>query len=218
MAAIAAPIVALVLYRLVRRGAAESFATRLVNAVFADLKAGVHEDIAPNDGHRIREYFEGSGLTPPANWCAAAVTTWIREAAEETDEPPPIQGSMQAKKIRDQIIENGEWFSAEQLRKNPSLVKPGMIVVWDRSKPDDPSTSWWGHVGVIVSFADTGAFKTIEGNSGTDGTRVAEVTRKLDDPKLLGAGAAWKLDAAVRSVTPSRRAYQSPLPPEEGRG
>lgn len=194
------------------------FADALLRAARRDLDRGIREDIGKNDGERIRQYFAGSGITPPANWCAAAVTTWIREAALEAGvAPPPIAGSMQAKKIRDQIEEAGQWFDADAVRADPSIVRPGMIAVWDRSQPGKPETSWFGHVGVIVGPSGGGTFPTIEGNSGQMGDRVAAVDRRLDDPKLLGVGAAWPVHG-VKIISSRRARRRMMAPPEEGGG
>lgn len=186
-----------------------SIADGIVRAARADLD--VREE-GKNDGPRIRQYFEGSNITPPANWCAAATTTWIREAAREAGLRPPIPGSMQAKKIGEQIRElastgaaDAAWHSAEDLRRDPSLLRPGDVVVWDRSDPAKPETSWYGHVGVVASTGRS--FTSIEGNSGQVGDRVAEMPRTVDDPRLIGAGRAWipgRASSSARSLRSSR--------------
>jgi hypothetical protein len=58
-----------------------------------------------------------------------------------------------------------------------------MIVVWHRGAPG----AWTGHVGV-VSQADEQRFRSIEGNSGPAGDRVAEMQHHLGEANLLGAG------------------------------
>ncbi|EYF01886.1 CHAP domain-containing protein [Chondromyces apiculatus] len=171
-----------------------TFAEALLAHAVADLE--VREDIGPNDGRRIREYFAGSRVTPPANWCAAAVSFWLRAAARELTIPPPIEGSLQAKQIATQLERaaqagRGRWTSAPELRRDPAALRAGDVVVWDRSDPAKPETSWFGHVGVVAGGAAGGAFDTVEGNSGPTGDRVARMRRRLDDPRLLGAGRAW---------------------------
>lgn len=180
-------------FLLTRRVHARSFASALIDAAARDID--VTEDIAKNDGRRIREYFAGSRVDPPANWCAAAVTFWVRAAARALSVPMPIAGSLQAKVLGEQLAElaargRGAWHTAEELRRNPALLKVGDIVVWDRSDPARPETSWFGHVGLVVEIAGE-TFGTIEGNSGPHGDRVARMKRTLADPRLIGAGRAW---------------------------
>jgi hypothetical protein len=186
-----------------RARARGGFGEALVAAAVADL--GVSEDIGQNDGRRIREYFSGSRVKPPANWCAAATTTWIREAARAFGVAPPIPGSLQAKQLRDQIREAARrpegaarWHEAEELRRDPGLLRPGMVVIWDRSDPARPETSWQGHVGIVVGRPEGRTFATVEGNSGEQGDRVARMSRSLADPRLLGAGALDGLGNGVR--------------------
>lgn len=190
----AAAAAALVLLWPRRARARGRFGEQLVAAALADL--GVAEDLGKNDGRRIREYFAGSRVRPPANWCAAATSTWIREAARVLGVAPPIPGSLQARQLRDQIREaarqpgsSARWHEAEELRRDPALLRPGMVVVWDRSDPGRPETSWQGHVGIVVGHPDGRTFATVEGNSGDQGDRVARMSRSLADPRLLGAGA-----------------------------
>jgi hypothetical protein len=189
-----ASVLALVLLWPRRARARGRFGEELVAAALADLRRGVREDLGPNDGRRIREYFAGSRIQPPANWCAAATSTWIREAARAVGVAPPVSGSLQAKELREQIREaarrpgsTARWFEVEELRRSPALLRAGLIVVWDRSDPDRPETAWLGHVGVCVRSAAGRSFEAVEGNSGP-GDRVARMTRSVDDPRLLGAG------------------------------
>lgn len=193
-----------------RRGSAAPLGDAIVRAARADLNV---REVTKNDGPRIREYFAESGINPPANWCAASTTTWVREAAAALGLAPPIAGSMQAKKIGDQLRElsasgaaGARWFTAEDIRRDPSLLLPGDAVIWDRSDPAKPETSWYGHVGVVASPASARSFTTIEGNSGQLGDRVAEMTRSVDDPRLIGAGRAWAPGRATTSAARVRGA------------
>ncbi len=180
-------------FLLVRRAGARSFAEALVRAALADV--GVREDLGHNDGRRIREFFRSWPVQPPANWCAAATSFWIRKAAGELGIAAPIAGSLQAKAIMDQIQRAGgvaQWHSAEELRRAPALARAGDVVVWDRSDPARPETSWQGHVGVVLRVDPAaGELETVEGNSGPTGDQVARMRRTLRDPRLLGIGRAW---------------------------
>lgn len=149
----------------------------------ADLATGVRES-APNWGDRISKMLATVGVTEPANWCAAAVTTWLREAARGLVVEPPIRGSAGAKALMAQLQQAGRWVSAEELRRNPGLLQPGMIAVWHRGAPG----AWTGHTAVVASAAVAVRFASIDGNGGSAGDRVAETPRDLRDPLFLGAG------------------------------
>lgn len=154
----------------------------------ADLAAGVKET-APNDGAAIREYLAQFWLPPGSNWCAAAVAAWLHRAAQKRGESPPIKGSPGARATMEQFKSANRWISVAELRANPTLVRPGMVPVWDRSVPGRPESSWWGHIGVTRSgVGASGHFFTIEGNSGPASDRVAEMTRSLTDARLFGMG------------------------------
>lgn len=149
----------------------------------ADLAAGVRET-APNDGPRIREYLETCGVAPPANCCAAAVTTWMREAAADLHAEPPILGSAGAQVLMHQLKKAGRWYSAAQLLREPSLLRPGMIGVLQRGMPG----SWMGHAFLVDGPVEGTLFPTVEANSGPQGDRVAAMRRDLRDPRFFGAG------------------------------
>lgn len=159
----------------------------------ADLRADVREVPAgSNDGPAIRAYFDGTGVEPPQNWCAAAVTTWMKRAAQKLGVSLPVTGSLGAKALMEQFRRTGRFVTAAEIRRDHRRLSAGMIVFWDRSDPARPSTAWWGHVGVCSSVEQDPAFGhifgSIEGNSGTRGDRVAEMSRSVDDPRFLGAG------------------------------
>jgi hypothetical protein len=148
-----------------------------------DLAAGVRET-APNDGPRIREMLAAVGVADPANWCAAAVTTWLLDAAWELGVEPPIRGSAGAKALMAQFQRAGRWVSADELRRDPSLLQPGMVAVWHRGAPG----AWTGHVAVVASATIGTRFVSIDGNGGPAGDRVADTRRELNDRLFLGVG------------------------------
>ena len=153
-----------------------------------ELEVQVSEDLGHNDGQRIRLYWEGTGLGPPSNWCAAFTRWCLHRAAERTGLPLTVQGSPGAKATMEQFRAAGRWIPVEALRRWPELLQPGMVPVWDRSVAGRPETSWWGHIGFCSEGVSGGAFATVEGNSGATGTEVAAMARTLGDPRLLGAG------------------------------
>lgn len=166
---------------------ARKIGAAVIARALADL--GVREDLGHNDGVRIREMMAPWGGKPGQNWCAFATSTWIKLGAADALVEPPIPGSGGAQAIMAQFKAVKRWISAAEARKNPSLVRAGLVPVWDRSVAGDPSKSWWGHVGVTTGPADaSGKFPTIEGNSGIDGARCARMERALSDGRLFGFG------------------------------
>ena len=161
----------------------DGLAAAVLARAVADLEAGVRES-APNDGDRIGQYLRACGAAPPAHWCAAAVTAWLREAAVELRASPPIPGSAGAKTIMAQLQQAGRWISAAELLRDPSRLRPGMIAVWHRGDPG----AWTGHVGCVLERGEGTTFASVEGNSGPKGDRVARMVRDLRDPRFLGAG------------------------------
>lgn len=173
-------------------GAAEVGPDRpaLVDAILARAKRdlGVTEDLGHNDGKRIREMGKRWGFHPGNNWCAFAVSAWIFEGASDAGVEPPVDGSPGVLVLMNQFKQIKRFVSASEARKNPSLVRRGMIVFWDRSVPGRPETSWFGHVGAVTGPVKSGLFPTIEGNSGQDGARVAEMSHALSEPRIFGFG------------------------------
>ena len=152
------------------------------------LEQGVVESAA-NTGPVVDTYLRAVGYNPPANWCAAAVTAWMRAAYRKLGGDPPIAGGARAKAFKEQLEQLGRWIPRERLK--PSDIRPGMIAVWHRGEPG----SWTGHIGVIERVEGT-TLHTIEGNSGPRGDRVASMRRELADPRLLGVGSLDPLPIA----------------------
>lgn len=163
-----------------RSGAAGRLGEALLAQARADL--GVREE-RTNDGERIRAYFAGTGVTPPAHWCAAALRFWLRAAARAAGVTAPIAGSVGAKATMAQLQTAHRWISADDLRREPTRLRPGMIVVWHRGAPG----AYTGHIGVVAT-ASGRSFTTIEGNSGAASNAVATMARSLADVNLLGVG------------------------------
>ena len=162
-----------------------------VDAVIARARKdiGVTEDLGRNDGVRIREMGKRFGIAPGSNWCAVAVSDWIANGALDAKVTPPISGSAGAQALMGQFKSVGRWVAASTARKNPSLVKAGMVAVWDRATPGRPETSWLGHTALVTGGCQSfDVFPTIEGNSGPNANACMTGARRLDDPKLFGFG------------------------------
>lgn len=162
------------------------FGKEVLGRALADL--GLTET-SKNAGARIDDMLAKVGASSPNNWCAAAVATWIQEAADLSMTAKPIPGSANAKETMRQFQaadpSRAGWIDVAALRENPGFVVPGMISVWHRGAPG----ALTGHIGVVESYVgDDRRYTSIEGNSGPTGDRVARMTRSLDDMNLLGMG------------------------------
>jgi hypothetical protein len=163
---------------------ARALGRALLEPARRELASGAREEPpGSNDGPAIRRYFQGSGIAPPAHWCGAFLRWCLDLAAIACELTAPVPGSAAAKGWQEQLIRAGRWYTAAELRADPTLLREGMVVVWHRGAP----TSWTGHVGV-VSRVEGDRFWSVEGNSGPSGDRVAEMPHRLADTLLLGAG------------------------------
>jgi hypothetical protein len=119
----------------------------------------------------------------PGVFCSLAVRTWLRAAAQDTGETAPIEGSAGAKATKAQFEAKGLWVPVESIRANPSIIVPGMIVVWHRGEPG----ACTGHIGVVDTVYDpkSGTFGTIEANAAPT---ISRFRRRLDGANLLGMG------------------------------
>jgi peptidoglycan hydrolase-like protein with peptidoglycan-binding domain len=166
---------------------ARSFGLAVLEQAMADLAANIHEE-----GHNAGADIERLYLTPlrlaaGANWCAAAVRSWVVRAAAALGVTAPNIGGPGAKNIIAQIrAAGGEWIAAKDLRSED--VEAGMIFVEDRSIPGRPETDWYGHTGVVSGPCVGSLYPAVEGNSGLLGDRVAHMKRVLSSPRLLGMG------------------------------
>jgi hypothetical protein len=156
--------------------------TAVLKAAQRALALGVKET-GTNTGPVVDAYLRAVGIEPPANWCAAAVSAWIREAYKELGYDSPFKGTAQAKGFISQFERIAKWVPKDQLHKFAGAIPPGSIVIWSRGDP----ASWTGHIGVFEKQIGN-ELHTIEGNSGPKGDRVSRMQRKMDDPRLLGIG------------------------------
>lgn len=155
-----------------------AFGRELVKQAALDL--GITETTDPE---RVGQILSTYGLPSSSDWCAAAVGTWVRQAAGALGVAPPIAGSPGAKATMAQFQALGQWLTPAQIASDPTLVSPGMVPVWQRGAPG----SWTGHIGVVSSAAGT-SFTSIEGNAGPVGGAVVESLHDVGSAALLGMG------------------------------
>lgn len=152
-----------------------SFGSQVLSNAQADL--GVREDLGKNDGRRIREYFKYFNMGGGQDWCAAAVSAWMKEAGGG-----PVSGSVGARAIAAQFAAAGKWVPKNKI--TPQVMVPGNIVVWSRGGPE----SYKGHIGVLESFDGRSNFTSIEANSGPKSDSVVRNSHSINDGNFLGVG------------------------------
>jgi hypothetical protein len=163
-----------------------TFGDAVVRAAQADL--GVTEEGGDNRGVRIGQMQANTGNRAGDAWCASAASTWAFDAAVRQGVPRPIAGSggvlPLVQQFQDRRNPRVGWLDVSVLRREPGLLRPGMLVMWTRSTYN----SRLGHVGVVERILPSGSFVTLEGNSGALSDRVSREVHRLDSPKLAGAG------------------------------
>lgn len=170
----------------------EDFPSALV--AFARADVGRVRETSPNRSPEIDRMLAATGQAPGQNWCAAALSSWIRDASTDTGIAPP-GNSAGARALVDQLRHGGfvKWMPAPDLPAD--FIPPvGAIGLWDRST--EPG-GWQAHVGVATGEGrGPRRWASIEGNGPPTGDRVAEITRSLDDPRLLGF-AVWRVREVI---------------------
>jgi hypothetical protein len=131
----------------------------------AGHEVGVMEDPpGSNCGERVNEYLACVD-TPPGNyWCMAFVNFCFQQGAKAADLRnafPRTASCLDAwntvrREMSDRILRKAD------AQADPSLVKPGYVFILDHG-------GGLGHTG-FVSNQLSGALRTIEGNSNTDGS------------------------------------------------
>lgn len=148
----------------------------------ATSDVGIAES-CPNWGPEIKEYLAKVGIDSPKPYCAAAVSDWMVRGSYASQIAPPINPTALAKGLAEQFEAAGRWIPGAGAR---DVIRPGMVVVWDRATPEEP---WRGHTGIVEYAADDG-FHTVEANiiTGPGAQGVGRLVRPYDDERLMGFG------------------------------
>jgi len=167
----------------------------------ADREVGVREDpLGSNRGPRVDQYIRAAGLNPAASsfpWCMCFVFFCFREAAQQinTQNLVPKNASVhlawQATKQNGLPISAGaggttpvRFVTAEEARRNPSMVRPGMVFFLDTG-------GGRGHAGIVAANINA-SLETIEGNTtAVEGSREGvgvfrRTKRKVFDTAMMG--------------------------------
>lgn len=147
-------------------------ANALARAVLdiASGEIGVREKpLGSNRGPRVDDYIRSVGLNPTDDsypWCMCFVYFCFKTAASKvgvTNLVPKTGGVHLAWNGSRNLGDTVKVIKASEARRNPALVKPGMVFFIDTGGNR-------GHVG-IVSVNDNGMLETIEGNTNEGGSR-----------------------------------------------
>lgn len=188
-----------------------SLGERCVAFAENEMKYGVKEDKPGSfTSVRIREYFSictriingketpiGKTFTA-GNWCAAAVSFSLYNSLL-ADETPPHGYRLGVVEIVYDLQKNKKYRSLAEVKLGTYKPKIGDPVIFDRSNPKDPNTTWWRHIGLVYSVSDAG-FECISGNS--VGGKWAVSKHSFYDNKLLGFGDYPSLVRIVEETKP----------------
>ena len=117
-----------------------------------------------NSGPWVRSYM-GGNEGEPWFWCMGFVQAIVDQAAsaEGKDFRTLMPLTFSCDTVGTTGIQKGLLTRFTQIRKDPSIVKPGDIFLLQKT-PND-----WIHTGLIVAVRN-GVFETIEGNTNEDGS------------------------------------------------
>jgi len=171
----------------------ESISTDLTNSgkTFADIlskNAKVKErPKGSNRGPEVDRYVKTAGLNPENGypWCMAFVYTMFDDFTRKMSIKNPLiktAGVLDHWNNADRSLK----ININDIRSNPSLMKPGQIFIQDHGKGK-------GHTGIVVSVnAQNRTFTTIEGNgvetdtATREGDKVVRNTRQMSQDNLVG--------------------------------
>jgi len=148
--------------------------SKLTKAVidFAKTQVGVLErPLGSNRGPEVDKYLSAVGLNPAGNppsgfpWCVAFTHFCYLSAAKDLGIDNP---HIKTAGVLDHWQKAGRKSGVVRITKanavaNPALIKPGSLFIMDFG-------GGLGHSGIVVEVAN-GRLKTIEGNTGPDGSR-----------------------------------------------
>lgn len=150
-----------------------------------------------NAGSRLEHYFlEPLKLPRGSSYCAAFVAACIRHAAARLGRQPITTGSPGAKATAEPFkplglyVPQGSGFDGRAIAE---ALKPGALIIKDRSKIGPGETDFKGHIGVVIERVGERSAGMIEANA--DRIRepitgeieaVCQSEWKLNDPDVLG--------------------------------
>lgn len=122
---------------------------------------------------RIAEYFsictrEKNGVEIPigitkGNWCAASASFALHECLLP-GEIEPHGFRVGVVEVKSDLQKQGRWHSKKEVLDQKYNIQIGDPVIFDRSQPGKPETSWWRHIGRVYDVTSEW-FECISGNS-----------------------------------------------------
>jgi hypothetical protein len=159
------------------------------------LNLGIIEQ-GHNAGSRLEEFFlKPLHLPAGSSYCAAFVAACIRQAAGRLGRNPVTSGSPGAKATSEPFKPLGLYVpqgAAYDGRAIAEAIKPGSLLIMDRSKKGPGEAGFEGHIGVVIERVGERSAGLIEGNADRvlDPAghiyAVCQAERRLDDPDVLG--------------------------------
>jgi hypothetical protein len=137
-------------------------------------------------GACVRDGQTGFGAwlkTRGGNWCAAAASAAAAACALPDDNVPHKSRAGVVELVSD-AMKVGAYHTKKAVREGSYAVQRGDLVIFDRSTPGRPETSWWRHVARVETAPnDHGRFQTIGGN---EADTWSLCWRQMNHTKLLG--------------------------------
>jgi hypothetical protein len=117
-----------------------------------------------NSGPWVRAYMDGNE-GEPWFWCMGFAQTIIDQAAtvQGKDFRSVMPSSFSCDAVAMFGINKGLLRRSAEIRKDPSLIKPGDLFLVQKSEND------WFHTGIVMAV-NGDVFETIEGNTNNDGS------------------------------------------------
>jgi peptidoglycan hydrolase-like protein with peptidoglycan-binding domain len=140
---------------------------RILSAANAHLESNAFEltiSGEANSGPWVRSYMGGNEGTEWF-WCMGFVQAIIDQAAsvEGKDFRTLMPLTYSCDTVGTTGLQKGLLSRFTQVRKNPSIVKPGDVFLLQKTPHD------WFHTGLVIAVRN-GVFDTIEGNTNEDGS------------------------------------------------
>jgi len=120
------------------------------------------------------------------NWCAAIQCFALRECLLPSETAPHKYRAGVVELISDAKL-NGLWHPVKEVRSGEWTPSHGDLVIWDRSDPLKPETSWWRHVNRLTHFNPISQrLTTIGGNESRKIMLTDKAPKGLDHSGLIG--------------------------------
>jgi hypothetical protein len=186
-----------------------SLGERCVAFAENEMANGVAEDKSGSfTSPRLREYFSictrlTNGKEVPltgfsaGNWCAAGASFCLHESLLP-GETLPHGYRLGVVEVVSDLSVRGLYHKVDEVRNGTYQIKKGDVIIFDRSNPSNPASTWWRHIGRVYSTDNHGNFQCISGNNGG---RWKISNHKLSQPTLLGFGEYPKLNIKPQILT-----------------